>query len=53
MVGRTVGVLAGIGGGEGVLVGDVAPESWVQAVGFLVWEVMRGEDGELVHGVGV
>ena len=49
----TVGVLAGEGGREGVLVGDMAAEHWVQAVGILVWEVMWRKDGKLVCGVRV
>ncbi len=48
-----VGVVAGESGGEGVLVGDVAAECWIQAVGFLVGEMVRDEDGELVGHVRV
>src|SRR6266851_986910 len=48
-----VGVAARKSGGEGVFMGDVAAERWVQAVGFLVWEVMWDEDGELVGHVRV
>jgi len=53
VVAGTVGVLASKGGGEGMFVSDVAVEHWIQAVGVLVWEVMRDEDGELVGGVWV
>ncbi len=52
-MGRAVGVLAGEGSGEGMLVGDMSPEHWVQAVGFLVWEAMWCKDSELVCGVQV
>jgi len=48
-----VGVLAGESGGKGMLVGDVAAECWVQAVGFLVREAMWDKDGELVGHVRV
>ena len=48
-----VGVAARKSGGEGVFMGDVAAERWVQAVGFLVWEAMWDEDGEFVCGVWV
>ena len=48
-----VGVLAGKGGREGMFVGDVTAEHWVQAVGFLVRETVWDEDGELVGGVRV
>ena len=34
-----------------MLVSDVVVERWVQAVGVLVQEVVRREDGELVRGV--
>ena len=46
-----MGVLAGEGGREGVLVGDVATEHWIEAVGILVWKAMWDEDSELVGGV--
>jgi len=52
-VARAVGVLASERGGEGVFVGDVAVEHRIQAVGLLVREAMRGEDGELVGHVRV
>ena len=48
-----VGVLAGEGGGESVLVGDVAAEHQVQAIGLLVREAMWDEDSELVGRVRV
>ncbi len=48
-----MGVSAGEGGREGVLVGDVVVEHRVQVVEVLVQEVMWHEDGELVHGVRV
>ena len=50
---RAVFVLAGEGSGEGVRVGDVAMERRVQAVGILVRETVRDEDGELVGRVWV
>ena len=53
MVARAVRVLASESGREGMFVGDVAMECWVQAVGFLVWEAMWDEDGEFVCGVWV
>ena len=53
MVAGTVGVLAGEGGGEGMFVGDMALEHWVQAVRILVRKAMWDEDGELVGGVWV
>ena len=46
-------VLAGESGGEGMFVGDVVVECWVQAVGFLMWEATWDEDGELVGRVRV
>jgi len=52
-VAGAVGVATGEGGREGVLVGDVAAEHWVQVVGFVVWETVWDEDGELVGRVGV
>ena len=48
-----VRVFAGEGGREGVLVGDVTVERWIQAVGFLVREATWDEDGELVGRVRV
>jgi len=48
-----VGVLASEGSGEGVLVGDMAMDCWVQVVRILVRESMRHEDSELVRGVRV
>ncbi len=53
MVAGAVRVLASEGGGEGVFVGDVAVEHWVESVGILVWETMWDKDGELVCGVWV
>jgi len=52
-VAGAVVVLAGKGSREGVFVGDVAMEHWVQTVGILVQEAMRDKDGELVGGVRV
>ncbi len=52
MAGAVV-VLAGEGSREGMFVGDVAAERWVQAVQILMQEVMQGEDGELVGRVRV
>ena len=46
-------VLASEGGREGMFVGDVVVECWVESVGVLVREVMWDEDGELVCGVRV
>ena len=43
-----VGVVAGESSREGVLVGDVAAEHWVQLVGVLVRETVWDEGGELV-----
>jgi len=48
-----VGVLASEGGREGMFMSDVVVERWVQAVGVLVQEVVRREDGELVCSVRV
>ena len=50
---RAVGVVTGESGGEGMLVGDMAVERWIQAVGVLVWETTQGEDGELMGHVRV
>ena len=50
---RAVFVFAGEGGGEGMCVGDVAAEHRVQAVGVLMQETVRDEDGELVGRVWV
>jgi|SRR6266851_2353014 len=48
-----VGVPAGKGSREGMFVGDVVVERWIQAVGLLVREAMWDEDGELVGHVRV
>ncbi len=53
MVAGAVRVPASVGGGEGMFVGDVAAECWVEPVGILVQEAMQDEDGELVRGVQV
>jgi len=50
-VAGAVRVLAGEGSREGVFMGDMVLECWVQAVGVLVWKAMWDEDSELVGGV--